>query len=340
MVESSEWRSRRGWTTAVYALVAVAALLLLVLDRPGSRPSVLDDIRAHTGDWAAPVMSAVSAPIRGLRSIFGGASDYWAAVDENRELRQEIAQLNRWRDLALSLRDKVRAYESILDIPGVDAADPIGAWSVADASGSFVHARLIDAGWDRGVREGHPVLTERGLVGRVVVVGHNSARVLLLTDLNSRIPVMTEDGEARALLTGDNSSAPRLEFVNRDAVLEQDERIVTSGDGGLLPRGLPVGQAAPASGDAWRVRLYSSGDPVDMVWVYPYDPIMTPEENPVPQSERLIESAEREARAEAARLTAEAAAESAAPEADAEETQGEAAGTGATANAQQAGQGG
>ena len=69
MVESSEWRSRRGWTTAVYALVAVAALLLLVLDRPGSRPSVLDDIRAHTGDWAAPVMSAVSAPIRGLRSI-------------------------------------------------------------------------------------------------------------------------------------------------------------------------------------------------------------------------------------------------------------------------------
>lgn len=303
MVETSEWRSRRGWTTAVYALVAVAAVMLLVIDRPGSRPSVLDDIRAQASDWSEPAMGAVSAPIRGVRSIFGGATEYWDAVDENRELRREIARLNQWRDLALSLRDKVRTYEEVLGIPYIEAADPIGAWSIAESSGPFVHARLIDAGWERGVREGHPVLTERGLVGRVVTAGETTARVLLLTDLNSRIPVMTEDGEARALLTGDNSSAPRLEFVNRGAVLARDERIVTSGDGGLLPRGLPVGVAAPAGGDAWRVRLYSAGQPIDMVWVYPFDPIRPPEDEPVPNSERVIDQLAREAAAQSKRAS-------------------------------------
>jgi len=283
VAESGDWRSRRGWTTAAYGLVAIGAILLLVLDRPGERPSVLTDVRAFVGDISASVMSAVSAPIRGVRSIFEGATDYWDPVEENRRLRQEVVELRQWRDLALSLRDKVQNYEAILNIPGVRAARPIGAWSVAESGGPFVHARLIDAGVAQGVREGHPVLTDQGLIGRVIIAGRHSSRVLLLTDLNSRIPVMTEDGEARALLTGDNSGAPRLEFINRDAVLEPGERIVTSGDAGLFPRGLPVGVAAPSGGQAWRVRLYTSGEPMDSVWVYPHDPIEPPEENPAPE---------------------------------------------------------
>lgn len=289
MVERSEVRKRRSWARAGFALAIVAAVVLLLIDRPDNRPPLLEDIRTKTGDVAAPILGAVAAPIRGVRSIFGGIGDYWNAVGENRDLRQEVAELRQWRNLALSLRDKVESYESILEIPRVKAADPIGAWSVTDSGGPFVQARLIDAGWKRGVREGHPVLNERGLVGRVVTVGQSSARVLLLTDLNSRIPIMTEEGEARALLIGDNSPAPRLEFANRDAVLEDGERIVTSGDGGLLPRGLPVGVAAQTGGDAWRVRLYSSGQPIDMIWVYPFTPLPEPDSEPVTDDQRAAE---------------------------------------------------
>lgn len=309
MVERSEVRKRRSWARAGFALAILASVGLLLVDRPDNRPPLLEEIRTRTGDAAAPVMGAVAAPIRGVRSIFGGIGDYWNAVGENRRLRKEVAELRQWRNLALSLRDKVESYESILEIPRVEAADPIGAWSVTDSGGPFVQARLIDAGWKRGVRDGHPVLNERGLVGRVVTVGQSSARVLLLTDLNSRIPVMTEEGEARALLIGDNSPAPRLEFVNRDAVLEEGERIVTSGDGGLLPRGLPVGVAAPADGGDWRVRLYSAGQPIDMIWVYPFTPLPEPASEPITDEQRAEEAerlalAREEARTELAAITA------------------------------------
>ncbi len=309
MVERSEVRKRRSWARAGFALAILASVVLLLVDRPDNRPPLLDEIRTWTGDAAAPIMGAVAAPIRGIRSIFDGIGDYWNAVGENRQLRKEVAELRQWRNLALSLRDKVESYESILEIPRVQAADPIGAWSVTDSGGPFVQARLIDAGWRRGVREGHPVLNERGLVGRVVNVGQSSARVLLLTDLNSRIPVMTEEGEARALLIGDNSTAPRLEFVNRGAVLEEGERIVTSGDGGLLPRGLPVGVAAPASGVAWRVRLYSAGQPIDMIWVYPFTPLPQPVSEPITEEQRAddaerVAQAQEEAQTELAAITA------------------------------------
>lgn len=221
-------------------------------------------------------MSGVSAPLSGLRSAREALDDHWAVYRQNEELRAQIEELEGWRELALSLRDKVSAYEAILDIPGVQSADPIGAWTVAESGGPFQHARLMAAGEDKGIKSGYPVLTDRGLVGRVVSVSERSSRVLLLTDVNSRVPVMTEDGEVRAMLTGDNSGQPKLEFASGGRTLEPGDRIVTSGDAGVFPRGLPIGVAGMSGDEVWRVALYSDRAPIDAVWVYPYDPVEAP----------------------------------------------------------------
>ncbi len=276
MIEPGSWRRRTRWTRLTYGLLAVAAIVLLLLDRPAARPAFFDTLRAGSDDLAAPVMSGVSAPLSGIRSLRENLKEHWAVHDQNEALRARLEEMEGWRDLALSLRDTVSAYEAILEVPGVAFVDPVVAWTVAESGGPFQHARLMTVGKDKNVKPGYPVLTDRGLVGRVVSVAERSSRVLLLTDSTSRVPVMTEDGEVRSVLWGDNTNAPKLEFASGSRRMAEGDRIVTSGDAGVFPRGLPIGVAGVTGDELWRVALYSDSEPIDAVWVYPYEPIAPP----------------------------------------------------------------
>src|SRR3569832_127887 len=114
------------------------------------------------------------------------------------------------------------------------------ARTVAESRGPIANARLIDAGADKRIRVGNPVINEQGLVGRVVGVTNNASRVLLLSDVASRTPVLVDRSDARAIL---------------------------GGDGGIFPRGLPVGEAAKALDGSWRVKLYAERGDLDYVRV-------------------------------------------------------------------------
>ena len=118
---------------------------------------------------------------------------------------------------------------------------PVAARVVGDSGGAFVHSVLVNAGGQDGVRKGQAAVNGEGLVGRVAEVGERSARVLLVTDLNSRIPVLLESQRYRAILVGDNSQRPRLLYLSADAKVSPGDRIVTSGHGGVFPPGLAVG---------------------------------------------------------------------------------------------------
>ena len=94
-----------------------------------------------------------------------------------------------------------------------------------------------------------------GLVGRVAGVARNSARVLLLTDANSRVPAVIQPSGQRAIVTGDNSARPLVDFIeNRDAIRPGD-RVVSSGDGGVFPEGVLIGSLEINAGGRLRVRL-------------------------------------------------------------------------------------
>ena len=96
---------------------------------------------------------------------------------------------------------------------------------------------ILNAGAREGVRKGSPVVTGDGLVGRIAGVGYRSARVLLITDLNSRIPVLVEPTGMRAILAGDNSDRPRLIRLPPGATVSPGERVSTSGRAGAFPAG-------------------------------------------------------------------------------------------------------
>ncbi|RKR00225.1 rod shape-determining protein MreC [Maricaulis maris] len=263
--------------TLFIALLVISGALI-AFDRPASRSAPFASFRAGFTDVSAPLLDLVAQPLRGIKNI----GPYWRRqgelVEENAQLRQQLIEARYWEDLAYRQRDRIEVYEDALDVESAAIEDRIGAWTVADPRGPFVRARLIGRGSDAGIQDGYPVINLYGLVGRVYETGRRSARVLLLTDLNSRVPVMADRSNARAILVGDNSEFPRLDYVGRAPDIQAGDRIVSSGDDGILPRGLPVGEAVATREGGWRVRLYSDQAPVDFVWVWPYERVTPPDQ--------------------------------------------------------------
>lgn len=255
------------WTAAVAVVVAIIIGLALVF---GDRRETLQGhaavaTRGAFDRMARPVGGVLSAPVRWVSDAVGGIGDYFFAVSENRRLKQEVADLRHWRDEAIAYRHENDRYEALLGLKTEPPIPMVGARVIADVRGPFAQTRLADAGVEDGVREGNPVMNEHGLVGRILGVANGVSRILLLTDVSSRTPVMIDRTDARAVLTGDGSGSPTLEYLRGANPIKAGDRVLTSGDGGLFPRGLPVGVAYQGLDGSWRVRLDSDDGPIDPV---------------------------------------------------------------------------
>lgn len=257
------------WTAAAALLVAgVAALFMLLGDRrEAAGAENYGGARQLFDSAAAPIGGVFAAPVRWAGQASDYVDDYFMAVRENRRLRAELAELQAEQDAVVALRNLNAQYEAMLGLRVEPEVPMVTARSVSEARGPFAKSRLIDVGANRGVRVGNPVINEHGLVGRVVGMTPSVSRVLLLTDVASRTPVLVGRTDARAILRGDGSGNPRLEFVRGVDSVRVGDRILSSGDGGSLPRGLPIGVAARGLDGSWRVKLFSDRGAIDFVRV-------------------------------------------------------------------------
>ena len=255
------------WTVGVAVVVAaVAAVALLLSDRRETLQSgVVGVARAAADVGASPVGQAISAPGRWTGQASQYVRDYFGAVSENRALRAENAELRQWKATAIALEDTNARYRALLGFKTNPPIPMASAHVILDSRGPFADTRLADAGKEKGIEVGNPVMNERGLVGRVIGVAHGASRVLLLSDVASRTPVLIDRTDARAILTGDASSTPKLEYLRGADPIKDGDRILTSGDGGMIPRGLPVGTAVKGLDGSWRVRLDANESSIDFV---------------------------------------------------------------------------
>lgn len=255
------------WTAAVVVVVAIiGAVLLLIGDRrtPESETSY-GAVRGGFETVVAPAGGVLSAPVRWVGAVSDYIGGYFFAVSENRRLKAEIADLRAWRDEAIALKNVNSRYEAMMGLRTEPPLPMVMARAISDARGPFNRARLLDAGAGKGVRIGNPVMNEFGLTGRVSGVTRDVSRMVLLTDVASRVPVLIARTDARAVLVGDGGDNPRLDYVRGAGSLQPGDRVVTSGDGGGVPRGLPVGVVARGVDGAWRVKLYSDRGAIDYV---------------------------------------------------------------------------
>ncbi len=265
------------WTAAVALVLALTvAISIFVYDRK-DQAKVNADALGHPRTRAgfdmvlAPVTGVLAAPMRWISDGAGSLGDYFFAVSENHRLKKQVAELQQIRIDDIGLRNLNHRYEELLKLRTEPPIPMVTGRVVSDTHGPFSDARLIDVGSGAGVKIGNPAMNELGVVGRVVGVSPNASRLLLLTDPESRTPVLIDRSNARAVLTGDGGPNPRLEFLRGKDPVKNGDRVLTSGDGGLYPRGLPIGVAQQDLRGIWRIRLYSDNGAIDFVRVLVYD---------------------------------------------------------------------
>lgn len=234
-------------------LLVVALLGLFVLWRIDS-PRV-ERFRAALVDAVVPNLEWALVPVTRVMGMIENFQSYTRIYEQNQELKRELQQMKAWKEVALQLEQK---NARLLDLNHV-RLDPklthVTGVVLADSGSPFRQSVLLNVGARDGIRDGWATMDGIGLVGRISGVGNRTARVILVTDTSSRIPVTIQPSGQKALLSGDNSSLPLLDFIESTEEVRPGDRVVTSGDGGVFPAGLLVGQVAMGSDRRLRVVL-------------------------------------------------------------------------------------
>lgn len=257
-------------------LLLLLALLLVLLGKADLK------LAAYLGnagrDAVVPVLGALTRPVAALRQGADQLGGMLALEEANARLRLENRRLLVWQAEAARLAVENGSLRQVLKMPAVEEAR---LWTtvriVADPGGPFVRTLLIDAGADRGIETGMAVVEESGMLGRVVAVGQRSARVLLITDLNSKVPVITERSRDQAVLEGTNDRRPELRFPPMNPSFSLGDRVLTSGRGGVLPAGLLIGEIAEIRDQHIVVRPFVDWDRLDYVAVLRRPAVRGPE---------------------------------------------------------------
>lgn len=251
-----------------FLLFAGLAIGLMVLSRI-EHPAV-SSVRAQAVDVLAPVIAMVSRPMAAIDSGIARIDHFFDVYDENVILREENRRLLHWQTTARQLDAENKDFRELLSTVAEPRNAFVTARMIGMSSGTFVRMALINAGTHDGIAVGQAAVTDDGVMGRIVELGTRSARILLLTDLNSRVPVALESSRAPAVVAGDNSNILSLMFVADGANVQIGERLVTSGEGGMLPPGLPVGVVTGFEDGIWFVTPFVDPARADFVRVLDY----------------------------------------------------------------------
>jgi rod shape-determining protein MreC len=281
------WRIARSRGNAQLPMLVVAVLAIVIVLIGKSQSGIFDRARSHFSDWTRPVLEAISVPVNAVSEWVGGIGHIFVVYKENLALKEENARLRQWQGAALTLEDRVKRYQLLLNAVPDPALTNVTARVIGRESHPFLDTMILDAGKKDGVMPGQAVVDARGMIGRIFLAGERTSWVILLTDLNSRIPVAIHPGNTQAIMSGDNSGAPGLDTLAQGAQLKDGDQVVTSGDGGLLPPGLPIGTLV-ADGNAFKVALFADAATSDEVQVIsfrnPKEEIPAPSPNDLPAS--------------------------------------------------------
>jgi rod shape-determining protein MreC len=238
---------RPGGVHAVLLFVLVfVSVALMVLSR--LQHAYIKEVRGQFENLMAPMLSAAVVPLTPVRRLAARVSAYTDLYGELDRLREENQRMKGWEWKARELERKYSQLGRLAHVVEEPGFEHLAARVVADSRGPFVRSVMLGVGRDQGLKPGYPAISADGLVGRVTDAGRSAARVLLLTDINSRIPVFVGRNNVRALMTGDNTPSPKLTYAPTSGGIEVGDEVSTSGVGGLFPRGLRIGTVVEAGG--------------------------------------------------------------------------------------------
>jgi len=250
-------------------LLVIAAFIAMLI---GKADSVLvENARVLALDLASPALEAIARPVAAANRAIADLKEFASLREENARLREENSRLLAWQTAARRLENENERLRELARFREGPEAAYITARVVGDSVSAYVRGALLNVGRKSGVAAGQAVVTGEGLAGRIAEVGENSARVLFVTDVNSRLPVQLERTRERAILAGNNSAQLRLTLLQGVAGVQPGDRIVTSGSGGSFPIGIPVGEVVSGGSEgSIRVRPFADFSRLEFVRVVDY----------------------------------------------------------------------
>lgn len=263
---------------AAFALMIVGKADILLIERT----------RTLVADALAPIFDVMSRPAATIAEMVENVRTLAALRTENARLKAENQRLMHWQIVARRLEAESGVLHQQLNV--VPDPDPafVTARVIGDLGSAFGHSMLLAAGARDGLRKGQAVLAGEVLVGHIAEVGERSARLLLLTDINAKIPVVVEGSRTRAVLTGDNKDRPKLNYVAGNPSIAVGDRVVTSASGAAFPPGIPIGVVASSVDGIIRIEPYVRRHELEFVAVVDYGlgGILPFEKPPAPERRR------------------------------------------------------
>ena len=243
-------RPLRRFLVALTCVVLVALVLLWRIDNPRA-----ERIRAGLVDRVVPSFEWALAPVTWGGRLIEDFEGYTRVYEQNQELRRELQRMKAWQEAAIQLEQE---NARLLDLNQVRLSPDLTFVTgvvLTDSGSPFRRSVLLNIGAGDGVQDGWAAMDGLGLVGRISGVGGSTSRVLLLTDGNSRVPVTIQPAGLQAILSGDTTATPVIDFVETPEDVRAGDRVVTSGDGGVFPPDLLVGQVVRDRNGRLRARL-------------------------------------------------------------------------------------
>lgn len=224
----------------VFYLFTFFALLLIFVSL--FQPQLTSKIKISVIDIISPILSSINRPFEEASQSINSISNIAALKAENERLQAENDRLKEWYQTALMLKAENKALQSLLNLKAEPEKQYISAKVISDTQNTFSKTLLISAGQDRGLLQDQIVLGGQGVLGRIIEVGKSTSRVLLVTDINSRIPVAIEDSNMSAILSGNNEEYLSLNYIDFVGQELAGQKVITTGEGGIFPAGLSVGR--------------------------------------------------------------------------------------------------
>ena len=238
LLRLSTYAGATAQKASTFLLITFAVLLLIVgkVDEDN-----LKVVKNYFTDIASYGLEIIGFPINSITKAANQINSLIFLYSNNKNLILENNELYKWKDLAQRLLVENNELKKLLNGANKIPYNFITAKVIANSSGSYIKTITINVGTKDGLFIGNAVVNNWGMIGRIIQVGKKSSRVLLTTDINSQIPIYFEKSKHKAILSGNNSDLLTVKYLKSRVKLFNNERLLTSGEGGLLPRGLAVG---------------------------------------------------------------------------------------------------
>ena len=258
-------KSQTDYGIILKYIVLVAAFLFFIfifflwrIDNPR-----VERFRLALLDQIVPKVDFFTSSVKVIGRIVLDISSFTKVYEQNERLKNELQDMRKWREAAIQLEQKNAKLRALNNLKVNSKLNWVSGEVIADSGSPYSSSVLINVGIDDGIIDGSAVVDGLGLVGRISGVEDQISRIILLSDTKSYVPVIIEPNNQEAIIRGDNSSTPLVDFIRGSDKIQPGFRIYTSGTGGVYPPGILIGIVVLSSDKKIRVRLSANINKLD-----------------------------------------------------------------------------